>query len=616
MGFFHLFTMNQEIKHSELTFQLIVESSPNAIVLVNKEGKIAYINNQTEKLFGYLKAELIGQRVEILIPERYSEKHSGFRNMFFASPTVRSMGAGRELFAIRKNKTEFPIEIGLNPIVTVDGTLVLASIIDITERKRAEARFRLVVESAPNAMLLVNQDGVITLVNRQTEMLFGYDRKELVGSKLEILIPSRFSHEHPSHRNMFFKDLQTRSMGAGRELFGKKKDGSEIQVEIGLNPIGTNEGQMVLASIIDITERKRAEERFRLVVESAPNAMILVNHEGMITLVNRQTEILFGYERNELIGSKLEVLIPSRFSKEHPGHRDTFFRKPQTRSMGVGRDLFAKRKDGTEIQVEIGLNPIDTGDGQMVLASIIDITERKIQEATLKKQMELEIKNKELEQFAFVASHDLQEPLRTVSNYMQVFEEDYLDRLDDNALRYLKSVNSATKRMSILVKALLDFSRLGRNKKLASVDCKKLLQYVIADLNTVIKNSQVVIDIGEMPTLNLYEIEMGQLFQNLITNAIKFSKKNIRPEIRISSRKINEKWQFSVSDNGIGIAPSHFDRVFEIFQRLHTNDEFEGNGIGLANCKKIIELHQGEIWIESKLGEGATFHFTIPQLLL
>src|SRR5688572_10496659 len=176
----------QNVKHNELTFQLIVESSPNAIVLVNKEGKVAYVNNQTEKLFGYPRTELIGQTVEILIPERYRSKHPDFRAVFFASPSVRSMGGGRELFAIRKNRTEFPIEIGLNPIVTIDGTMVLASIIDISERKKAEERFRLVVESAPNAMLLVNEDGDIALINRQTELLFGYARNELVGQKLEI----------------------------------------------------------------------------------------------------------------------------------------------------------------------------------------------------------------------------------------------------------------------------------------------------------------------------------------------------------------------------------------------------------------------------------------------
>jgi PAS domain S-box-containing protein len=484
----------KQVKHNELTFQLIVESSPNAIVLVNKEGKIAYVNNETEKLFGYTKADLIGQVVEILIPQRYKERHPDFRGSFFSSPSVRAMGAGRELFAIRKNKTELPIEIGLKPIVTVDGTMVLASIIDITERKKADERFRLVVESSPSAMVLVNQDGNITLINKQIEILFGYKRTELIGNKLEILIPERFTH-HVSYRNRFLE-------------------------------------------------------------------------------------------------------------------------KPLTRAMGVGRDLFARKKDGSEIQVEIGLNPIETEDGQLVLASIIDITERKMQELSLKKQVELETKNKELEQFAFVASHDLQEPLRTISNYMQIFEEDYLMKLDDNAKTYIQSVNNATKRMSMLVKALLDFSRLGRDRKLAYVDCKKLLNNVISDLQDMIKKSNATIEVSEMPSLNIYEVEISQLFQNLITNAIKFQAQGTIPILRISSKKLTNKWQFSVGDNGIGIAPIHFQRIFDIFQRLHTNVEYEGNGIGLANCKKIVELHQGEIWVESEQGKGTTFNFTIPQLAI
>jgi PAS domain S-box-containing protein len=484
----------KQVKHNELTFQLIVESSPNAIVLVNKEGKIAYVNNETEKLFGYTKSDLIGQVVEILIPERYKDRHPDFRGSFFSSPSVRAMGAGRELFAIRKNKTELPIEIGLKPIVTVDGT-------------------------------------------------------------------------------------------------------------------------MVLASIIDITERKKAEERFRLVVESSPSAMVLVNQEGNITLINKQIEILFGYKRTELIGNKLEILIPERFT-HHVSYRNRFLESPLTRAMGVGRDLFARRKDGSEIQVEIGLNPIETEDGQLVLASIIDITERKIQELSLKKQVELETKNKELEQFAFVASHDLQEPLRTISNYMQIFEEDYLTKLDDNAKTYIQSVNNATKRMSMLVKALLDFSRLGRDRKLAYVDCRKLLDNVISDLQDMIKKSNATIEVSEMPSLNIYEVEISQLFQNLITNAIKFQAEGAKPILRISSKKLTDKWQFSVGDNGIGIAPIHFQRIFDIFQRLHTNAEYEGNGIGLANCKKIVELHQGEIWVESAQGKGTTFNFTIPQLAI
>ncbi|HEY8934213.1 MAG TPA: ATP-binding protein, partial [Cyclobacteriaceae bacterium] len=255
-------------------------------------------------------------------------------------------------------------------------------------------------------------------------------------------------------------------------------------------------------------------------------------------------------------------------------------------------------------------------EGQLVLASIIDITERKIQEISLKKQVELEVKNKELEQFAYLASHDLQEPLRTVFNYMQIFEEDYSHQLDDDAFKYIHAVKNATKRMSSLVKSLLEFSRLGRDRILTPVDCDKLIMHVIDDLQILIEKSNAVIHVGEMPSINLYETEMSQLFQNLITNAIKFQNKNNQPEIHITSKKINDKWQFSIKDNGIGISPAHFRKIFEIFQRLNNGAEYEGNGIGLAYCKKIIDLHQGEIWVESKPGNGTTFNFTIPHLTL
>jgi len=231
-----------------------------------------------------------------------------------------------------------------------------------------------------------------------------------------------------------------------------------------------------------------------------------------------------------------------------------------------------------------------------------------------KRAAELLIANKELEQFAYVASHDLQEPLRTISNYMQVFEEDYREELDENARKYIRSVKDAAKRMSVLVRALLDFSRLGRDKKLAHVDCKKLVDNVVADLQSVITKSKTKIYISEMPSINLYEIEMGQLFQNLITNAIKFQKEGRSPEIHISCKEVKNKWQFSVGDNGIGIASTHFQRVFDIFQRLHTTNEYHGYGIGLAQCKKIMSLHQGEIWIESTLEEGSQFNFTVPKL--
>jgi signal transduction histidine kinase len=231
-----------------------------------------------------------------------------------------------------------------------------------------------------------------------------------------------------------------------------------------------------------------------------------------------------------------------------------------------------------------------------------------------KRAAELIIANKGLEQFSYIASHDLQEPLRTVANYMQVFEEDYMHLLDENARKYLHSVNSAVKRMSMLVKSLLDFSRLGHSTKRSFVDCKALVDVVISDLETMIRTANADIEVFEMPHLNVYEVEIRQVFQNLIVNAIKFRREGFRARIEIRSEPIAEGWRFSVADNGIGINRVHFERIFDIFQRLHTNEEYEGNGIGLSNCKKIVESHQGTIWVEASPERGSTFFFTIPSL--
>jgi PAS domain S-box-containing protein len=483
--------------------------------------------------------------------------------------------------------------------------------------KQSELTFQVMVESTPSAIVLVNKEGKIAYVNNQTEKLFGYNRSELVGQLMEILIPDRYHSHHPGFRKMFFDSPSVRSMGAGRELFALKKDKSEIPVEIGLNPVITADGTLVLASIIDITERKRAEERFRLVVESAPNAMILVNEKGVISLVNRQTELLFGYARKELIGQRMEKLMPGRFRESHPGHRGKYSDKPSARSMGAGRDLYALKKNGDEIQVEIGLNPIGTDEGQMVLASIIDITERKKQEAIIKKQVkELEIKNKELEQFAYIASHDLQEPLRTVSNYVSILKEDYEESMEVEALKYVSTIEKATDRMKVLVKALLDFSRLGKDRVAVTSDCQELMQEVIQDLDGIIESSKTIIKVEELPTIHLFQTELRQLFQNLITNAIKFKKEDEDCQINISCENNGSgKYTFCVADNGIGIDEKYHEKVFYIFQRLNDSKSFEGYGIGLANCKKIVELHGGKIWIKSEVNKGAKFYFTIFEAL-
>ena len=361
-----------------------------------------------------------------------------------------------------------------------------------------------------------------------------------------------------------------------------------------------------------------AQENFRLAVEAAPYALVLSDQEGKIMMVNQQTEQLYGYSKYELIGQDVKMVIPPKMHVGYEINRERFFENKQvlTISDSDAEEVRALNKNGREFPIELILIPIQTRKGIISLASIIDLTQRKEYEKIIKTQVtELQLKNQELEQFNYIASHDLQEPLRTVSNYINLLEEDYPEQINEEIQGHLGVMEAAVSRMSMLVRSLLDFGRLGRNRKLVLTDTATLVQHVIADLDNLIKTSGAIIIVEtEMPILYAYETELRLLFQNLISNAIKFRKQGIAPEVRIGCKKADGYYRFYVKDNGIGIDPAYKERIFHIFQRLHKEEEFEGHGIGLANCMKIADMHGGKIWVESEKDKGSTFKFTIMNL--
>jgi len=477
-----------------------------------------------------------------------------------------------------------------------------------------EETYRRIIESAPNAIVLVDAMGTIVLVNAQTEKLFGYQREELTGRPVEVLVPERLRAAHPGYRADFFASPQTRAMGKGRDLFGRRKDGAEIPVEIGLNPIVTSQGVFVLSAIIDLTERKRAAERFKLVVEATPSAIVITDRDGRITLVNAQAEKLFGYARAELVGQLIEILVPERYRGAHMTYRWGYESAPRSRPMGAGRDLFGRRKDGTEFPVEIGLSPFESEDGLCILAAMIDITERKRQESLLREATaDLARSNAELEQFAYVASHDLQEPLRAVAGCVQLLKEKYAANLDPRGEEFIQHAVEGAVRMQGLIEDLLAYSRVGtRAKSLAPVECAAVVKTALADLSASIRESRAKITVGSLPTVMADPVQLRQLVQNLVGNSLKFRKEDAPPEIEISADHVDRAWRFRIHDNGIGIEPQYFERIFRVFQRLHTRREYPGSGIGLAICKKIVERLGGKIWVESEPGQGTTFLFTVP----
>lgn len=462
-------------------------------------------------------------------------------------------------------------------------------------------------------MIMVDSRGKIALVNVQIEKLFGYPRDELLGEPIEILVPEAVRSEHATLRDSYMACPLARNMGSGRDLRGRRKDGSLIPVEIGLNPLSFGGERYVLASVVDISERKRYEKRLRLVVEAAPSGMVMVDRKGCIVLVNSHIEKLFGYEREQLLGKPIETLIPRKYRKKHPAQRDGFFQAPSTRAMGVGRDLFGLHKDGSEIPVEIGLNPISMEDEEFVLASVVDITERKIAEQILReKVLELERSNQDLQQFAYVCSHDLQEPLRVISNYTQLISRRYAGKLDQDADEFIEFIVEASRRMQGLINDLLTYSRVEtKGKPFTTVDVNKIVEAATANLKLAIEETDAEIDCPSLPFVTGDETQLLQLFQNLISNAIKFRSKNPL-RIEIAGIRSGERVTFTVYDNGIGIDPKHADRIFVIFQRLHTREDYEGSGIGLAICKRIVERHGGSIKVEAEQGRGSKFVFSLP----
>jgi len=343
-----------------------------------------------------------------------------------------------------------------------------------------------------------------------------------------------------------------------------------------------------------------------MVVESSPNGVVMVDRGGTIVLVNRETERLFGYTRDELVGHSIERLVPERFRHGHPAFRQEFFGHPQTRAMGAGRDLFGVHKDGTEIPVEIGLNPIEAEEGFFVLASVIDIRWRKQAEAELRRS------NEELERFAYVASHDLQEPLRTVSSYVQLLSRRYRGQLDADAVDFIDFAVGGVRRMQQLIEDLLAFSRVGtRGAPLVPTDLQAAFEHTLASLHAALDESRATVTADPLPTVVADAGQLAQLLTNLIGNALKFHGAD-PPRAHVGAERSGRMWTISVQDNGIGIAPEYFERIFVIFQRLHARDEYAGTGVGLAICKKIVERHGGRIWVESAPGRGARFSFTLP----
>jgi len=607
----------------------LLEAAPDAMVVVNQRGEIVLLNLQAEQQFGYHRDELVGQQVKSIIPEGFAERLVADDLRSTEEALAQQIGTGIELNGRRKDGSEFPIELMLSPLASAEGILVTAAIRDISVRRAAEShiaqmegRYRGLLEAAPDAMVVVNQAGGIVLLNLQAEKQFGYVRNELIGQQVKNIIPEGFAERLVADDLRSTEEALAQQIGTGIELNGRRKDGSEFPIELMLSPLASAEGILVTAAIRDISVRRAAEVhlaqmegQYRGLLEAAPDAMVVVNQAGGIVLLNLQAEKQFGYIRNELIGQQVKNIIPEGFAERLVADDLRSTEEALAQQIGTGIELNGRRKDGSEFPIELMLSPLASAEGILVTAAIRDISVRRAAEGNLaQKVAELSRSNEELGQFAYIASHDLQEPLRMVASYTQLLSRRYKGKLDADADDFIAFAVDGANRMQRLIQDLLIYSRVGRSDdKLVNTSGEYALQQATANLRGAIESSGALITHDPLPMVLAHEGQLVQLFQNLLGNAIKYQNPGI-PRVHVSVGEARRgKRMFSIKDNGLGVDPQYFERIFGMFQRLHKRNEFAGTGIGLAICKKIVERHGGSISIDSKLGEGSTFHFTLTE---
>lgn len=489
-----------------------------------------------------------------------------------------------------------------------------------------DAMFRGILECAPDGMVISDADGIILIVNAELERMFGHPRQDLIGQPLEMLIPERFRGRHPAHRRGYSANPRTRPMGAGLTLWGLRQDGSEFQVEISLSPLQTPDGMLTCSSIRDVTDRRAADEALRqhmetnqMAVEVAEIGTWLWRLEADEITWSGQFQKLFGLQSNAAL--TYDQITRHIHPKDKP-RIDAAIRDALENDVPYDIEYRIVWPDGTVrwLVAKGRVHRDATGKPLDMQGIIHDVTERKQAQEVLRQRekqerrtQELMRSNEDLRQFAYVAAHDLQEPLRMVASFTQLIGQRYKGRLDADADEFIGFAVDGAQRMQMLIKDLLAYCQLGTGgQQPSNTSSLGALEEALGNLKGAIEESGATITNDVLPDIVADRSQLVQLFQNLLSNAIKY-RGVAPPRVHVSVRATEaDEWVFSVRDNGIGIEPKYFERIFIMFQRLHGRAQFSGTGIGLTMCKKIVERHGGRIWVEANAGPGTTFYFALP----
>ncbi len=621
--------VERQLKESEERFSKSFHSNvtPMAIFDIEK-GKRVDLNDSFINLFGYsresfMKGSLIHNNLwaDKKVHQKVIEmiKRDKFLHNFEAD-FINSKGETMTLII-----NSIMLRIG-------DGNMGISTFVDVTDKKRAKAalekselQYRTLVENSHELIWEVDSESKIVFINQVSKAIYGYNPKDMLGkSFLDFVRPKYVAYA---------KDYFNKAITSGIDVFHFEgtvlnKDGSLVVLDSHAVVKRDRNGDLIgiMGTSQDITERKKAEKK----IKNAQQELKIITERFQLSTEASKIGIWdWDIKNDQLVWDKtmFDIYGASEHSNSHylegwinSFHPDDVNRCKKELGMAMrGEKSFATEfrliwPDGSIRFVKANATVYfnEKGEAIRMLGTNTDITKEKEAELQKLRAQQLEIRNKELEQFAYVSSHDLKEPLRTVKSFSELLKAQYENQLDENANKYLNFISQAASRMDQVIKALLDYSQIGQKKELVYVNCQVVVRDLMKDLDTLIKETKVTININPLPSIKAHSTEIRMLFQNLISNAIKFRNQDVDTVISISVTKRSSQWEFCVADNGMGIKEEYQSKIFALFQRLHARDEYEGTGIGLAHCQKIVEIHGGKIWVKSKAELGSKFYFTIP----
>jgi PAS domain S-box-containing protein len=620
-----------KLAHSEQRFKSLVQDGSDLIGIMNAEGKYTYVSPTSFAILGFHPEDLMGKNAfDFIHPSDKDRVLSDFTKL---EDQLKLQVAP---FRFRHNNGEWRwIETTVTNLLNedaVNGYVVNSR--DITERVKAEAdiQFRsMLLDTIGQAAIATDLSGSITYWNHAAEILYGYTRKEAAGKNVMDIIPT--PTEIVSAKDIM-EHLTNGESWTG-EFPVKRKNGEEFIAWVNNAPVFNQDHQLsgIIGVSSDITARKDAEreleeanERHNLVLKATHDVVWdwnMATNEVLRSAENMKK--LFGYDSEDDINHALfwSSRVHPEDKQEVEAKFEAFFKDSNQYYFDCGYRF--KTADGSYAHVYDKGTVIRDKNGMPIrmIGSVQDVTylkhsERKLKEANaelLQRAKELAFSNKELEQFAYVASHDLQEPLRMVSSFLTQLEKKYDHVLDEKGKQYIHFAVDGARRMRQIILDILEYSRAGnKDEQLVKVNIETIVIELKALLRRTIEEKQADIITVGLPSLWAHATPIRQIFQNLLSNALLYTKEGVSPKIVICAKDMNTHWEFSVKDNGIGISKDHFDKIFVIFQRLHDKQKYGGSGVGLAITKKIIEYYGGSIWVVSQLNEGSTFHFTIPKL--